>query len=39
MNDFEVAELSEQIEGLHEVVEALTEGCGCACNCKKSKGK
>ena len=39
MNDFEVAELAEQLDGLHEVVEALNEGCACNCNCKKSKGK
>ena len=39
MNDFEIDELSEQLAGLHELVEALAEGCGCACNCKKTKGK
>jgi len=39
MNDFEVGELAAQVDGLHELVEALAEGCGCSCNCKKSKGK
>ena len=39
MNDFEIAELAEQLEGLHEVVEALSAGCGCDCTCKKKKGK
>ena len=32
MNDFEVKDLSEQVAGLHEVVEALLAK-NCSCNC------
>ena len=39
MNDLEIAKLAEQVEGLHEVIEALNAGCGCDCSCKKKKGK
>jgi len=33
MNDFEVKDLAEQVEGLHQVVEALLEeSCDCCCS-------
>ena len=31
MNDFEVKDLAEQLEGLHEVVEALLAKPSCCC--------
>ena len=35
MNDFELEKLNAQVEGLHEVIEALLEkiDCCCACDC------
>tara|TARA_R110000796_G_scaffold185256_1_gene301819 strand:+ start:344 stop:469 length:126 start_codon:yes stop_codon:yes gene_type:complete len=38
MNDFEQEQLVEQINGLHELLEVLVEGCTCCATvAKKSK--
>jgi hypothetical protein len=38
MNDFEQEQLAKQIDGLHELLEVLLEGCTCcATDAKKTK--
>jgi hypothetical protein len=38
MNDFEQEEIAKQLDGLHELVEVLVEGCACCATiAKKSK--
>jgi hypothetical protein len=38
MNDFEQEQLAEQLDGLHELLEVLLEGCTCCTTvAKKSK--
>jgi hypothetical protein len=39
MNDFEQEELATQLEGLHELVEALLEGCPCCTKAVKASKK
>ena len=37
MNDFEIAELAEQLAGLHEQIEYLLACCESCDNCKPTK--